>query len=84
MIYIDMDHPRIVLAENQSFWSMEAMDFLEKFEVFSMQSIRKKIQRGFYRISFENELIEDFALEINLSDGSRNSLRGFYTIAEKT
>ena len=86
MIYIDMDHPRVNSSGGEQVFLEHGgnTDFLEKIRnILDAIYQGRKYSEAFIELVLENELIEDFALEINLSDGSRNSLRGFYTIAEK-
>ena len=86
MIYVDMDHPRVNLSEGEQVFLEHGgnTDFLEKIRsILDAIYQGRKYSESFIELVLENELIEDFSLEINLSDGSQNSLRGFYTIAEK-
>jgi hypothetical protein len=39
--------------------------------------------KGFIDTLLEHDLLESFTLEVNLNNGSKNQLQGFYTIAEQ-
>ena len=85
MIHIDMDHPRVSRSDGEKVFLKQGgnSSFLE-----GIRNVLEAIYQGrqhsknFIEILLANDLIEDFSLEICLSDGSKNTLRGFYTIAE--
>ena len=39
--------------------------------------------RGFIQTLLKYDLLESFTLEVTLNNGSKNELKGFYTIAEQ-
>jgi hypothetical protein len=86
MMHIDLDSPRISREQGEPLFREFGgnTDFLER-----MSSILLAIHQGlagtqpFIAALLQNELLESFALDIQLNDGSQNRLAGFYTIHEE-
>ncbi|MGB3724784.1 MAG: SapC family protein [Glaciecola sp.] len=85
VIHIDLDNPRVSEAEGQQLFEDfganspyldQVASMLEAVDV-GMQS-----NHDFMQQLLEFDLIESVTLDIELNNGSRNSLVGFYTIQE--
>jgi len=85
MVNVDLDHPRVSRTEGEEVFKPHGgnTDFLEHANSL-LFSIHQGLQTmpGFLAALLENELLESFALDIELNDGSQNRLVGFYTINE--
>jgi hypothetical protein len=85
MVNIDLDHPRVSQSEGQEVFKPHGgnTDFLEQANSL-LFGIHQGLQAtpGFLAALLENELLESFALDVELNDGSQNRLVGFYTINE--
>lgn len=86
IIHVDMDSPRISKTEGDLVFLEHGgiSEYLEK-----ITSVLKSIDEGiaankaFSAVLQEYDLLESFALEIQLNDGSQNRLMGYYTIDEQ-
>ena len=86
VIHVDIDSPRISKTEGEALFESHGgvSDFLGQ-----VNSILNTINEGyavhqlFMKDLAELELLEPFALDIELKDGSQNRLMGFYTIHEE-
>ena len=85
VIHIDLDNPRVSESEGQTLFEEfggnsayldQVASMLEAIDV-GMQS-----NNDFMQQLLEYDLIESVTLDIELNNGSRNSLVGFYTIQE--
>ncbi|GHA79145.1 SapC family protein [Cognatilysobacter bugurensis] len=85
MIHIDLDHPRAGVASGELLFLEHGgtTDTLER-----VSSVLLALHEGFQAVPafvallVELDLLESFVLDIELNDGSRNRLAGFYTINE--
>ena len=85
VLSIDLDSPRVNTEQGEAMFGAlgEMTDFLE-----SQASLLETIFEGheenrlFVNALLDQDLLESVTLDITLSDGSRNSLLGFYTINE--
>jgi hypothetical protein len=86
MVHIDLDNPRVgnELGESVFLEHGGTSDFLER-----MNSILLTLYQGlqstpaFVTALLEHDLLESFTLDVELDDGSRNRLAGFYVINEE-
>ena len=86
MVNIDLDNPRVSSTEGVPLFLPHGgnTEFLEH-----STSILMEIHQGlltmppFVAALLEHELLEGFAVDIELPDGSQNRLAGFYTINEE-
>lgn len=86
VIHIDMDSPRVSKTEGEALFESHGgvSDFLDR-----VNSVLNTINEGyevhqlFMKDLVELDLLEPFALDIELQDGSQNRLMGFYTIHEE-
>ena len=87
VIHVDMDSPRVSDTEGEEVFLAHGgvSPYLEE-----ANSILNTINEGyqvhqlFIKELVEHELLEPFALDIELNDGSQNRLMGFHTINEET
>ncbi len=85
VIHLDMDSPRVGNGEGEAVFLPHGgiSEYLEQ-----TNSILNTINEGypvhelFIKALVEHGLLESFALDIELNDGSQNRLMGFYTINE--
>lgn len=86
VLHIDIDHPRVNKAEGESLFLEfgsntpyldTAADMLETIHHGIIDS------KTFIDLLIEHELLESFTLDIQLNDGSKHQMVGFYTICEE-
>ena len=86
MIHIDLDSPRVSTTEGEPIFLPHGgmSPYLEHINSILL-SIHEGFQTsaGFVAALVEHELIEGFALDVTLDDGSQHRLAGFYTIHEE-
>ncbi|MGI9220188.1 MAG: SapC family protein [Woeseiaceae bacterium] len=86
VLSMDMDNPRVNREKGEALYGElgEMTQFLE-----SQAAMLEVIYRGhqestlFVKALLDQDLLESVTFEVTLSDGSRNSLLGFYTINEE-
>ncbi len=86
MVNIDLDNPRVGKSEGQALFLPHGgnTEYLEQ-----ATSVLLEIHQGlqtmppFVAALLEHRLLESFALDVELADGSQNRLAGFYTIHEE-
>lgn len=85
MVNVDLDHPRVNHTEGEAVFKPHGghTDYLERVNSLLL-AIHQGMQAlpGFLAALLEHELLESFALDVELNDGSQNRLIGFYTINE--
>lgn len=85
MVNVDLDHPRVNHTEGEPVFKPHGghTEYLERVNslLFTIHHGMQQLP-GFLAALLENELLESFALDIELNDGSQNRLIGFYTINE--
>ena len=85
LIHIDMDSPRISDSDGEAVFLEQGGSSLYLQRI---SSILEAIYQGreqsrvFIELLLNYELIEEFTLDVELNDGSKHQLQGFYTIAE--
>ena len=87
VIHVDMDSPRVSYSEGEPVFLAHGgiSGYLEQ-----ANSVLNTINEGyavhllFVKELVEHDLLESLALDIELKDGSKNRLMGFYTINEET
>ena len=85
-VHLDLDHPRVRTDAGEALFREHGgtTDFLER-----MTSLLLSLHEGLERTPalvealLRHDLLESFALDVRLDDGSDNRLAGFYTIAEE-
>lgn len=86
VLHIDIDHPRVNKEEGESLFLEfgsntpyldTAADMLEAIHHGVLDS------KTFIDLLIEHELLESFTLDIQLNDGSKHQMVGFYTICEE-
>lgn len=85
VLSIDMDSPRVNTESGEALFGAlgEMTEFLES-QATLLEMIYEGLQHSklFINALLEEDLLESVTFDITLSDGSRNSLLGFYTINE--
>jgi hypothetical protein len=86
-VHVDMDHPRIsTTGEGMRVFDEtgQPTPYLEKIaDMLGMLDEEYRASSDFFAALERHELLEPFTLEVPLSDGSKNTLVGFHTIAEE-
>ena len=86
MIQLDLDNPRVSRLEGEPVFLPHGggTEYLERINgMLSFIHHGMQAEAGFLRALVKHELLETFALDITLDDGSQNRLSGFYTIHEE-
>jgi len=85
VIHVDMDSPRVSDSEGEAVFLVHGgiSEYLERINsVLNTINEGYEVHQLFLRDLVEHDLLESFALDIELNDGSQNRLMGFYTIDE--
>lgn len=86
VIHIDMDHPRISDSEGERVFLEFGgyTEFLNRINTI-LATIHEGLEadQGFIEALLASDLLESFTLDVDLNDGSRHRLAGFYTINEE-
>ena len=86
VVSIDLDNPRINQHIGESLFEEggESTQYLND-SISLLEDIHRghEHNKGFIKTLLEHDLLESFTLEVNLNNGSKNQLQGFYTIAEQ-
>lgn len=85
VIHIDMDNPRVNVAEGATLFMPHGgnTSYLEHVaSVLEAIHYGYEHSEGFINMLLELDLLESFSLDVQLIDGSKNQLQGFYTINE--
>lgn len=86
VVSIDLDNPRVNKEQGESLFQEHGgtSEFLQN-STKMLEVIHQSHEHGkaFTEALVEHELLEPFTLEIDLADGSKNQLLGFYTINEE-
>jgi hypothetical protein len=85
-VSLDLDHPRVSQDEGEALFDTEgnATEFLDQ-KIALLDKLHRGLQhgRGFIDTLLRHELLEQITLDIAFNDGSKQSLQGFYCIAEE-
>jgi hypothetical protein len=86
MIQVDLDNPRVSKTEGEPVFLPHGgtTEYLDRITNI-LNTIHESVQfdAGFIQALVKHELLEGFALDIQLEDGSQNRMSGFYTIHEE-
>ena len=86
VIHVDMDHPRISQEEGERVFLEHGgyTDYLNRMND-ALFTIHEGYERnkGFVQALLDHDLLESFTLDVELNDGSKHRLAGFYTINEE-
>ncbi len=86
MVHIDLDSPRVGTDIGEAVFLEHGgtSEFLERVNSVLL-ALYEGLQRtpAFVAALLEHDLLESFTLDVELDDGSRNRLAGFYTINEE-
>jgi hypothetical protein len=86
VVSIDLDNPRLNKHMGEALFQGEGEPTTYLNESISMlEAIHRghEHNRGFIQTLLKYDLLESFTLEVTLNNGSKNELKGFYTIAEQ-
>jgi hypothetical protein len=86
VVSLDRDHPRVSRDEGEALFDSQGnpTEFLEQ-KIALLDKLHRGLQhgKGFVDKLLQHELLEQITLDIAFNDGSKNSVQGFYTIAEE-
>jgi len=86
VVSLDLDHPRVSQDEGEALFDSEgaATEFLSQ-KIALLDKLHQGLQhgRGFIDTLLQHELLEQVTLDIAFNDGSKESVQGFYCIAEE-
>ena len=86
VISIDLDHPRVSRSRGEALFLPQGgyTSYLNRIS-YILKAINAGVveSEAFVEDLLKHDLLEPFALEVDLSDGSRHRLEGFYTLNEK-
>ena len=86
MVSVDLDHPRVSEDEGEALFDSdgEPSEFLKK-KIELLDKLHNGLQHGsgFVDTLLKHELLEQVTLDLAFGDGSKQTLEGFYCIAEE-
>ena len=86
VVSLDLDHPRVRQDEGEALFDIEgnATEFLNQ-KIALLDKLHRGLQHGsgFIDTLLQHELLEQITLDIAFNDGSKQSVQGFYCIAEE-
>ena len=86
VVSLDLDHPRVSQDEGESLFDNEGepSEFLKQ-KIALLDKLHGGLQHsvGFVDTLLQHELLEQITLDIAFNDGSKQTLQGFYSIAEE-
>jgi hypothetical protein len=86
VVSLDLDHPRVSQDAGEALFDDNggATQFLDQ-KIALLDKLHRGMQhgRGFIDTLLQHELLEQITLDIAFNDGSKESVQGFYTIAEE-
>ena len=86
VISLDMDHPRVSETRGEPLFLPQGgnSEYIERISrVLNFIHEGQGTTENFIRAMLEHDLIEPFALNVELDDGSRHRLEGFHTVHEE-
>ncbi len=86
VVSLDMDHPRVSQDEGEALFDSQGRttEFLDQ-KIALLDKLHHGLQhgKGFVDTLLRHELLEQITLDIAFNDGSKQTLQGFYSIAEE-
>ena len=86
VVSLDLDHPRVSQDEGEALFDAEgsATEFLNQ-KIALLDQLHHGLQHssGFIDTLLQHELLEQITFDIAFNDGSKESVQGFYSIAEE-
>ncbi len=86
VVSLDLDHPRVSDNDGEALFDNEGnpTEFLQQ-KITLLDKLHRGLQhgKGFIDSLLEHELLEQITFDIAFDDGSKKSLKGFYSIAEE-
>ena len=86
VISLDLDHPRVSYTEGEALFLPHGGNskYIERVsQVLNTIHEGQAATEGFVDAMLDHDLIEPFALNVDLDDGSKNRLEGFHTVHEE-
>ena len=86
VVSLDVNHPRVSQDEGEALFDShgEPTEFLDQ-KIALLDKLHRGLQhgKGFIDALLEHELLEQITLDIAFNDGNKQTLQGFYSIAEE-
>jgi hypothetical protein len=86
VVSLDLDHPRVGHDEGEALFDSEGgpSEFLNQ-KIAVLDKLHRGLQHGngFVDALLRHELLEQVTLDLAFNDGAKQTLQGFYTIAEE-
>ena len=86
VVSVDLDHPRVSQDEGEALFGSdgEPSEFLQQ-KIELLDKLHRGLQHGtgFIDTLLRHELLEQITLDLAFNDGSKQTLQGFYCIAEE-
>ena len=86
VVSLDVNHPRVSQDEGEELFDShgEPTEFLDQ-KIALLDKLHRGLQhgKGFVDALLEHELLEQITLDIAFNDGNKQTLQGFYSIAEE-
>ena len=86
VVSLDVNHPRVSQDEGEALFDShgEPTEFLDQ-KIALLDKLHRGLQhgKGFVDALLEHELLEQITLDIAFNDGNKQTLQGFYSIAEE-
>lgn len=86
VVSVDLEHPRVSEVEGEALFDGqgETTEFLKQ-KIALLDKLHNGLQhgKGFVDALLRHELLEQITLDIAFNDGSKQTLQGFYSIAEE-
>lgn len=86
VVSLDLDHPRVNRDEGEALFTSDGQpsEFLNK-KIELLDKLHRGLQhgKGFIDVLLQHELLEQITLDLAFNDGSKQTLQGFYCIAEE-
>ena len=85
VVSVDLGHPRVSQEDGEALFASDGSpaEFLKQ-KIAVLEKLHRGLQHGsgFIDTLLKHELLEQVTLDLTFNDGTKQSLQGFYTIAE--
>ena len=86
VVSLDLDHPRVSQEDGEALFEADGSpsEFLNK-KIALLDKLHRGLQhgQGFVETLIKHELLEQITLDFTFNDGAKQTVEGFYTIAEE-
>ena len=86
VVSLDLDHPRVSQEEGEALFEADGnpSEFLNS-KIALLDKLHRGLQhgQGFVETLIKHELLEQITLDFTFNDGAKQTVEGFYTIAEE-